>query len=366
MLVFSLTLMVFGVFAAAQNTLGVKNLISFDIEDNISCDIDAWTAIGTSSNIAFNDAPENAKNIEASINIDSETITKLSGNSDINSNVWEPWKNTDKALLDLTNDTVFWMFKITNTCGNSIQVRITDIEDKTLFTLNNNLQLIKRFGTSESTSPDQTESGEVKYNETVYVLISLEAIIKTKGFEGDWNFKIHIEKASASYLMTGWKEHIEEEVRDTITNIEFVGGTGEEYNSTSTYNSAQQTKYSFGATDKTGENPLKDNESQYQNVNDITGYLKNGTLTIYSKGKIYAPVDSEHLFENLKNVNAISFENFNTSNVNSMKNMFDNCISLSNVDVSNFDTSNTKNMSGLFNDCSGLTQIDVSNFDTIP
>ena len=146
MLVFSLALMAFGVYAATSHTLGVENYISFDIGDNISCEIEALTAIGSTPDVSFNSSHNNPKTINLSVDAGNTTFTKVSGNTDIISNAWSPWTESNKASLDFTNDTVYWIFKVTNTSDNKIQVRITDTQDKTLFTVHNSIRLYKKYG----------------------------------------------------------------------------------------------------------------------------------------------------------------------------------------------------------------------------
>ena len=79
---------------------------------------------------------------------------------------------------------------------------------------------------------------------------------------------------------------------------------------------------------------------------------------------IYAPVNCNQLFYNLRSVTQIDFDNFNTSNVTDMYRMFYQCRALTSLDLSNFDTSNVTDMGYMFRNCNRLTSLDVSNFNT--
>ena len=57
-------------------------------------------------------------------------------------------------------------------------------------------------------------------------------------------------------------------------------------------------------------------------------------------------------------------ENFDTSNVVSMKAMFQNGVKLHEINVSNFDTRSVTDMSWMFCDCSAITTLDLSKFNT--
>lgn len=60
----------------------------------------------------------------------------------------------------------------------------------------------------------------------------------------------------------------------------------------------------------------------------------------------------------------VSLPSFDTSNVESMRNMFYGCNLISSFDLSNFNTSNVEDMYAMFSGCSGITSLDLSNFDT--
>ncbi len=109
-----------------------------------------------------------------------------------------------------------------------------------------------------------------------------------------------------------------------------------------------------------------------------SGYTKIGTLStglpVY-KGTtatdiafvaktIYAPVDSNNLFKDLKKLTTIDFAVFKTNNVTNMRYMFYNCSALTSLDVGGFNTSKVTNMRSMFYCCSSLTSLDVSSFNT--
>ena len=87
-------------------------------------------------------------------------------------------------------------------------------------------------------------------------------------------------------------------------------------------------------------------------------------LTFVSETNIEANQDSSNLFKDLSNVEKITFENFDTSQVTDMSKMFSGCTYLRILDVSSFDTSQVTDMSSMFDSCSSLTSLDVSGFDT--
>ena len=96
-------------------------------------------------------------------------------------------------------------------------------------------------------------------------------------------------------------------------------------------------------------------------------------LYIVSDVPIFAPSNCEDIFsfykyENSKyisNLIQINFNNnFNTSNVTTMRGMFYLCLFLTNLDLSSFNTANVTTMYGMFGDCSSLTSLDLSSFNT--
>ena len=70
------------------------------------------------------------------------------------------------------------------------------------------------------------------------------------------------------------------------------------------------------------------------------------------------------MFDNCADLTSITFgDKFITSNVTSMVSMFGNCQSLTSIDLSLFDTSNVTSMSAMFYECRSLTSLDLSSFD---
>ena len=98
----------------------------------------------------------------------------------------------------------------------------------------------------------------------------------------------------------------------------------------------------------------------------IIAYYEESDKTIYvvSENKIMANKNCIDMFKGMNTIKNISFENFNTSNVEWMINMFYDCSSLINLNLSSFDTSNLTSAGSMFYDCSNLTSLDLSNFNT--
>ena len=70
----------------------------------------------------------------------------------------------------------------------------------------------------------------------------------------------------------------------------------------------------------------------------------------------------DSMFYGCSNLKTLKFENFDTSNAQSMKQMFSSC-GIQFLDLSCFDTSNVNNMEGMFLQAKCLS-IDLSSFDT--
>ena len=97
---------------------------------------------------------------------------------------------------------------------------------------------------------------------------------------------------------------------------------------------------------------------------EAKAHIEGSILTIASKGEIFANKDCSWMFYDLKKLNKIIFDNFDTSNVIDMTRMFDACNSLTSLDLSNFNTSKVTDMSFMFVSCNSLTSLDLSNFNT--
>ena len=83
---------------------------------------------------------------------------------------------------------------------------------------------------------------------------------------------------------------------------------------------------------------------------------------------LYAPEDCNHLFAYLDgkanpHLQAIDFDNFDTSKTTNMCALFGKCVALESLDVSNWDVSNVAYMSSMFEYCDSLESLDVSNWD---
>ncbi len=87
-------------------------------------------------------------------------------------------------------------------------------------------------------------------------------------------------------------------------------------------------------------------------------------MYVESNGKTYFNT-GKNLFSGYTGLQAIEFNNIDTSLVTNMSSMFRGCIGLTSLDVSNFNTSSVINTSQMFCDCSGLTSLNLgSQFNT--
>ena len=71
-----------------------------------------------------------------------------------------------------------------------------------------------------------------------------------------------------------------------------------------------------------------------------------------------------YMFYDCGNLKAINLDDFDTSHVVTTEQMFFGCSSLTSIDVSHLNTSNVTNMFDMFYGCTGLTSIDLSTFNT--
>ena len=100
---------------------------------------------------------------------------------------------------------------------------------------------------------------------------------------------------------------------------------------------------------------------------DVVGWLDGTTWKVStqdSKKSITFNTDSSFMFCTLENIKEIEFNNINTSQVESMRDLFAECSALTNLDLSNIDTSKVTDMSYMFAYCEKLGSLDLSNFDT--
>ncbi len=74
--------------------------------------------------------------------------------------------------------------------------------------------------------------------------------------------------------------------------------------------------------------------------------------------------DMKEIFFCCKSLTSLDLSGFDTSNVINMYKMFRGCSSLTSLDVRSFDTSNVTNMQYMFSGCNSLTSLDVSSFNT--
>ena len=74
--------------------------------------------------------------------------------------------------------------------------------------------------------------------------------------------------------------------------------------------------------------------------------------------------DMNSMFSGFTSLKSLDLSSFNTSNVDDMNSMFQNCSSLRFLDLSGLDTSNVQDMNCMFNGCRYLRSLDLSGFDT--
>lgn len=96
----------------------------------------------------------------------------------------------------------------------------------------------------------------------------------------------------------------------------------------------------------------------------ILAYVKDNILYVVSDKKIIANSDCSNMFNSLKNVKTIIFENFDTSNVTNMADMFRNATSLTDLDLSGFKTDKVIGVTYMFGGCRSLTSLNLKGFNT--
>jgi surface protein len=74
-------------------------------------------------------------------------------------------------------------------------------------------------------------------------------------------------------------------------------------------------------------------------------------------GKMYAPDNCGHMFQNCAALTALDLSNFDTANVTAMEYMFYGCAALQMLDLSNFNTANVTTMYMMFFGCAALQTI---------
>lgn len=74
--------------------------------------------------------------------------------------------------------------------------------------------------------------------------------------------------------------------------------------------------------------------------------------------------DMRNMFEGQEKLQALDLSSFNTSKVTNMESMFSRCKGLTNLDLSNFNTSSVTTMYKMFQDCNALQTLNVTSFNT--
>ena len=97
-------------------------------------------------------------------------------------------------------------------------------------------------------------------------------------------------------------------------------------------------------------------ESMFQDCENLQNIKFSPDFTI-------AKVDDiSRMFSGCSSLTALDLSKFNTSQVKKMIWTFKDCSSLTKLDLSSFDTSNVIDMNGMFNNCSNLKELDLRSF----
>ena len=70
-----------------------------------------------------------------------------------------------------------------------------------------------------------------------------------------------------------------------------------------------------------------------------------------------------NMFANCKSLAVLNLSNFDTKNIENMKDMFSKCYSLTYLNLSNFNSNKLFDISSMFLDCYSLSLLDISNID---
>ena len=101
-----------------------------------------------------------------------------------------------------------------------------------------------------------------------------------------------------------------------------------------------------------------------QNLNVIFYNLFNITNIHFNNFDFSQIISMKGMFYNCSNLTSIDLSNYDTSSVTDMSYLFNGCINLISLNLSNFNTSSVVDMSYMFNDCNNLISLDLSNFNT--
>ncbi len=105
---------------------------------------------------------------------------------------------------------------------------------------------------------------------------------------------------------------------------------------------------------------------------NIEIWKKSDTEIAFVSDRVIRPDYCAYLFSDkatsnqvyLKNLESITFKNFDTRRETSMNSMFYKCKSLKSLDLSGFKTKKVTDMASMFEECEKLTNLNISNFDT--
>lgn len=121
-LMFSISLMAFGVFAATTHSLKIENYISFDIEDNISFSIEGQRISPTGNFASRAEVTDSYYNQSSSEGGEPYEV----GIAD-NDGKLEGWNISTPTVNLLAGESITWIFTIINKCSNPFYVNLVNI-----------------------------------------------------------------------------------------------------------------------------------------------------------------------------------------------------------------------------------------------
>jgi surface protein len=100
--------------------------------------------------------------------------------------------------------------------------------------------------------------------------------------------------------------------------------------------------------------------------NEKMDYLINQNYLENKKKLRFYFYDLSHMFYNCKSLKSLSFNNFDSKDVENMSSLFEECTSLKSIpNISNWNTEKVKDMSGMFSCCKSLENLpDISKWNT--
>ena len=161
---------------------------------------------------------------------------------------------------------------------------------------------------------------------------------------------LYIASEGTTYLSDGYELF---KGFSNLNNIDFSNGD-------SYYVEDMESMFSFG----TGGGIYVDNEDEDYKVMQLSeNYYQEPVFSNFEGFRTDNAKTMKKMFYKVDSIDGLSFENFNTSNVEDMSYMFSTTY-IREIDVSSFDTSNVTNMSHMFSNNMFLGSINVNKFNT--